>query len=510
MQATPQPFGGRRRRPEPPATRSRITSLDGLRGIAALIVVLYHVFLSQPALAAPYLDPTAAVDTATWWAAFTPLHLFWAGPEAVLVFFVLSGLVLALPVADSGRLNLWDYYPRRLVRLYLPVWAAVGLAVLWAAGFPRTWQNGASWWYVEHATDPTVSTVLADLFLLWSPGQANHVLWSLQWEVVYCLLLPLVLVAARRHPQRWAVKLGAVVGTLVLGAVLESLALSSLALFVLGTLMAVEHRRLARWGARLDAARHARLCWSAALATCVVLLLSYWFVHALGLPAGVIGPAEDLARALQGLGAGLVVFVVWHWSGAQRAMGTPVMQWLGSRSFSLYLVHLPIAVSVTVALGGQPPLLLVLALTLSVALPVTELFYRCVERPSHRIARRAGRAVADRARSAPAPEVSPALAETGPIRQVPVPVRNDRRRPGQQSVVGGRGNGVVIGGAAHLRLPVIEPRRSPDAFAGRPGSLFMPPDPRMPEPGERCDVRIPRPAVVTQRVEPRPPVRQSV
>lgn len=482
--------GGRRRRPEP---GSRIASLDGLRGIAALVVVVYHVFLTQPALAAPYLDPGAEVGPGTWWATFTPLHLLWAGPEAVFVFFVLSGLVLALPVADSGRLNLWDYYPRRLVRLYLPVWGAVGLAVLWAAAFPRAWQDGDSWWLAVNTTDPTVGKVLADLLLVWSPGQANHVLWSLQWEVVYCLVLPLVLVAARWGPRLWAVKLLAVVGALVLGAVVESLALSSLALFVLGTLMAVEHRRLAAWAARLDGVRYA---WPALLVACAGLLLSYWTVHALPLPAAATGPAEDAARALQGLGAGLTVFVVWWWAGARRAMTTAVTQWLGSRSFSLYLVHLPIAASVAVALGGQPSLAAALGLTLLVALPVTEVFYRLVERPSHRIARRAGRAVADRTRSAPAPEVAPAVAETGPIRRVDARVA----RP------------VRPGAGARARRAIDEPRRGPAAPGNlfvpleqdvpARGSLFVPPGPRLPE-------QAYRPAVVPRQTASRPAAREG-
>lgn len=409
-----RPTGGGRRRPRP---RNRITSLDGLRGIAALIVVVYHVFLTQPALAAPHLDPAAPLDTGTWWATFSPLHLMWAGPEAVFVFFVLSGLVLALPMADSGRLNPWDYYPRRLVRLYLPVWGAVGLAVLWAAAFPRNWPDGTSWWFVGNATDPALSTVLADLLLVWKPGQANHVLWSLQWEVVYCLVLPLVLVAARWSPRLWAVKFVGLGGALVAGAVVGSLALASLSLFVLGTLMAVEHHRLGTWAAVLD--RSGRLWWPAVLAACVVLLLAYWFVHALPLPAAATGPAEDVARGLQGLGAGLIVFVVWFWRGAERAMTTRVMQWLGSRSFSLYLVHLPIVASVAVVMDGRPSLVAALALSLLVTLPVTEVFYRLVERPSHRIARCAGRAVAERARSVPAPEVRPATAEAGPITGIP-------------------------------------------------------------------------------------------
>jgi peptidoglycan/LPS O-acetylase OafA/YrhL len=406
LPATPRPA----RRPDGRAAANRISSLDGLRGVAALVVVIYHVFLVQPSLAAPHLDPDAPLGAAQWLATFTPLHLVWAGPEAVFVFFVLSGLVLALPVADIGRLNLRDYYPRRLLRLYLPVWAAVGLAVAWATAFPRTWQDGDSWWLKVNVTDPTPAKVLADTLLVWSPGQANHVLWSLQWEVIYCLLLPLVLVVVRQFPRLWAGKLLAVLAAIVVGAAAGSLALSSLSLFVLGTLMAVEHRRLAAWAARLQGSPLARLWWTVALGACAVLLLAHWVVHAVGVPEPMVAAAEHVARALQGLGAAGAVFLVWHWPTAQNAMTAPVMQWLGSRSFSLYLVHLPIAGSVAVGLGGQPPLLIALPLTLVIALPATELFYRFVERPSHRIARRAGRAVARRAPRRAAPGRDHALA----------------------------------------------------------------------------------------------------
>jgi len=394
---------------------ARIGALDGLRGVAALVVVAHHMLLTQPALAAPYLDPTGPVDTATWWAVFTPLHLFWAGPQAVLVFFVLSGLVLALPGADTGRLNLWDYYPRRLLRLYLPVWAAVGLAVGWAAVFPRVWPEGTSWWVVGKVAEPTASGVLDDLSLVRGPGQVNHVLWSLQWEVVYCLLLPLVLLVARAALRPWPVRLLAAVAGLVAGAVLDSLAVSSLALFVLGTLMALEHRKLADW-----AARRGPGWWAGCVLACLALLPAHWLVHALARAAALPVPAavEDLATALQGLGAALTVLVAWLRPGPHRLLTAPVMQWLGSRSFSLYLVHLPVVASVVVVFGGRPELGAVLALTLLVVLPLTEVFYLAVERPSHRVARRVGRAIARRANSAAVPEIAVAAAETRPMRLV--------------------------------------------------------------------------------------------
>jgi hypothetical protein len=81
----------------------RLPSLDGLRGVAALIVVVHHTLLTVPSLSVAYfLDGPAAVrGSKAWWLSWTPLHLIWAGGEAVIVFFVLSGFVLALPYVNQ-------------------------------------------------------------------------------------------------------------------------------------------------------------------------------------------------------------------------------------------------------------------------------------------------------------------------------------------------------------------------------------------------------------------------
>lgn len=392
--AVPADGGGRHRTVE---AIERVTSLDGLRGVAALVVLVHHTFLTQPSLAAPYFDPTPSGDGLSWWMTYTPLHLLWAGTEAVFVFFVLSGLVLALPAVKSGRFNLRGYYPRRLLRLYLPVWAAIGLAVLWATAAPRIWKAGDSWWLPVHGASPTVDGALWDALLLVSPGSTNYVLWSLQWEVIYCLALPLVLVAARAFPKLWPVKVLAVLGALVIGAGTDSLALSSLSFFALGTLMAVEHRRLQRWAVAIQSRSYAALVWWLALSDGVALLLSYWFFHATTragseLPQG----ADAISRGLQAIGACLLIFIVWQWPAARRAMTSRVAQWLGTRSFSLYLVHLPVVLTVALMLGGQPSLGAALALTLAIALPLTEVFFQLVEHPSHQLARRVGRALASR------------------------------------------------------------------------------------------------------------------
>lgn len=102
-------------------TAARYSSLDGLRGLAASVVVLHHCFLVSPQLAQA-LDSrgTGLIEPWVWWSTFTPVHLLWAGREAVYIFFILSGFVLTLPLLRAGRPSWRAYYPRRLVRIYFP------------------------------------------------------------------------------------------------------------------------------------------------------------------------------------------------------------------------------------------------------------------------------------------------------------------------------------------------------------------------------------------------------
>src|SRR3954462_4955538 len=72
--------------------RQRLAGLDGVRGLAAVFVVVNHVFLRA--------FPGYPADRAPFWAAW-----FIYGRFAVVVFIVLSGFSLALqPAREGGRL----------------------------------------------------------------------------------------------------------------------------------------------------------------------------------------------------------------------------------------------------------------------------------------------------------------------------------------------------------------------------------------------------------------------
>lgn len=129
-------------------TQGRVGALDGLRGLAALVVVFHHVLMSNPHFPAPEGDGSVVMDKA-WFMTWSPLHLFWEGTVAVMVFFVLSGYALSL--ASYRTPASWlAYYPSRLVRLYVPVALSLVVALALLAVFPREKSKGMSGWAKMH------------------------------------------------------------------------------------------------------------------------------------------------------------------------------------------------------------------------------------------------------------------------------------------------------------------------------------------------------------------------
>lgn len=362
----------------PQRRSSRLPALDGLRGVAALVVLVFHVLLLSPVFADP--APGVRPEEPSWWLTHTPLYLFWAGPQAVFLFFVLSGFVLALP-ATVAQVRWRSYYPQRLVRLYLPVWASLLFAAALAAAVPRPDHAQLSEWYESHVPVVGPGEAVRDGLLVVGAGWLNSPLWSLQWEVLFSLLLPLYLLLARSFRRLWALKL---LGLLLVVAAAQYLwrpEVLYLSMFGFGVLMAFERDRLAAAARSIAGARTGPL-----LAGACVLLLT---VEVALLVAGVDG-GTAAAVPLQMLGACLAVALALHWEPARRRLSSPWAQWVGVRSFSLYLVHEPLAVT-SGALWPGLPVLVHLAIVLPVSLLVAHAFHRIVESPAHRLSRAAAR-----------------------------------------------------------------------------------------------------------------------
>ncbi|KRC52115.1 hypothetical protein ASE16_03445 [Leifsonia sp. Root227] len=314
----------------------------------------------------------------------------------MLIFFVLSGFVLTLPLLTHKQTvrSVLAYYGRRILRLYIPVWGAVAFALLLAVVIPRDPTMGSSWMATH--VPPTVSAVWHDLVLVLGTSNLDSPLWSLTWEVWFSLLLPVmfVLLKVARVHDWW---LGGIALMIALSAisrfpaVLDALPqawltggmLQYLPVFGIGMILASRRDTIAELAQRVRA-------WWPVVAATLLLLISPSLI-----PTGpTYTPVAALLAAVSLVGVGGVVVLALESPLAKRLQSKPV-QWAGTRSFSIYLIHEPILVAaalLTRANGWLPWLFVALA-AIPVILVAAEGFYRAVERPSMLLSQRVGRAI---------------------------------------------------------------------------------------------------------------------
>jgi peptidoglycan/LPS O-acetylase OafA/YrhL len=378
-----------------PRVSDRLRQLDGLRGVAALVVVVHHVLLLYPRFADTYQagPPMPATGSVLWLLTATPLKLFTAGGEAVLVFFVLSGIVLTLPVLARVNFDWIAYYPRRMVRLYLPVLAAVLFAALLVLVVPQFTAPGFSWWVNAYSVNPlTVDRVASAADVLFGDVTINNPLWSLRWEVLFSLALPVfigVALLARRHPLVGILVASVLAGV---GGAWGNQSFSYLPAFLIGAIVAVAFDSLRESAGRLSAVRGSGVVWTLLLALGAAMLIAYWLVR----PWAESNPAAyGVTLGLRTLGATVVVVVAAFWRPVVRVLSTRFVQWLGVISFSLYLVHVPIALA-AIHLFGADNRKWAMVTAVMVAVLVAMLFAKFVEKPSHLLSKRVGALVSTR------------------------------------------------------------------------------------------------------------------
>lgn len=375
--------------------RERLHALDGLRGIAAFVVVLHHVLLVAQPVSQPPGEPEPW--SVWWWLERTPLELLTAGHEAVLVFFVLSGAVVVLPALRRVDFSWPGLVASRVVRLMLPAWAAIAFATILLVVVPRVPQQvtGDSWLARQVQSSWSWPRLVVQLSLMGQVVPYDNVLWTLKWEFLFSLLLPgFLVVAVVLH--RWWLPTGLLtVGLGVAGTVGHIDPLQYLPVFFLGTLIAVRLQAIERWSESRGAKR----------VLVVVLVLSSLLLIAQSLLSPIVPQGTDGSHALVGLealGAAGIVVCAGGATGLRRFLEHRVPQFLGRISFSLYLVHLPVLVTLTWALGDWNwPIAAAIGVPLAVLAGWA--FFRVVEKPLHKVARSAkrgaGRAVEQYVRS---------------------------------------------------------------------------------------------------------------
>lgn len=171
-----------------PASRLRLESVDGLRGLACLLVFIYHTFQFSGIRA----------SRVPW--GLRQAVLF--GNSGVDIFIVLTGFCLFLPIVGAPqRFSAKAFFMRRAKRIipayYVSIVYAIALPFVLkliyhaigkptsGQGFPRWWQVASHLFFV-HTLFPAT----------WDGIVGSY--WSLGLEAQFYLLLPLIVISFRR------------------------------------------------------------------------------------------------------------------------------------------------------------------------------------------------------------------------------------------------------------------------------------------------------------------------
>ena len=349
--------------------RRYITGLDGIRAIAVIMVLAYHLKLA----------------------------LFKSGFLGVTVFFVLSGYlitgILISEVEEEGTIDLKNFWLRRIRRL-VPAVMSMAVVIIFVSavvnrviftkgckdflasvlGFNNWWQIFNKVSYFEAAGVPSPFT---------------HC-WSLAIETQFYLIYPLILLGIYKlvkSREEGRAKRG-----LLFAGVTLMLALISVILMIVlfdpqqdasRVYYGTDTRAFSLlFGALLAILWEYRMVPRRLSASVNMVLGSVSFAVLLVMTIAINGSSNFWYRGGQFVGTILTVLVIYTVLGRKtwlsRFLSNPVLKWIGDRSYSIYLWHYPIILLISKGIKASWWITLI-EIVLSVVL--AELSYRFIETP---------------------------------------------------------------------------------------------------------------------------------
>lgn len=189
--------------------------LEGLRGVAAVVVVIYHAMIMfYPGIAYGQNPSLAPVQNMRFEDNLygNPINVFLSGGFAVAIFFVLSGFVLSIGYFKAGKESIIKKLAiKRYVRLMIPALGSVLLAyVLIALGFSSNKQAAVDITHSGHLDHIwQLSPSLIDAFkegvisvFMQSGSGYNGVLWTMHYEFVGSFIVFAALLVFGSSPYR--------------------------------------------------------------------------------------------------------------------------------------------------------------------------------------------------------------------------------------------------------------------------------------------------------------------
>lgn len=365
----------------------RLRFVDGLRGLAALVVCVGHLLAVNGALVGP---PGESIFRATPLQLLGWLFVPW-GSDMVNLFLLVSGF--SLTYAEEARrakgrppTRLKEFGLRRFYRLAPIYYVAllIGLAVF---VLPLGVDTVASPIFHDSVHITLAGTAAHLGFVQNLSGswlyQGNSPLWSMAYEVQLYLIFPLLYWASKRvHPLLVVVAAIGMVGAIArLNPGFPVFGL--MRWFVVGIALALLYRRI-----RVPA-------------PVLAVIAGGSFLVAIINPTPAQGQtAHDLVW--MSLFVSAILLMASRPASGRNPLNGSIFGWLGERSYSLYALHFPLAYLVFAAItalgvGGARADGLELVVALPLSLGLAALGYRLLERPALRRSRAVGITPAGRA-----------------------------------------------------------------------------------------------------------------
>ncbi len=305
---------------------AKLAFIEGMRGLAALYVVLGHI--CSIAIPGVYLGQRS--DAPEWLRLLA--QPFGHGHLAVAAFIVISGFCLQTSLFNGGNGTITDlrlFYKRRALRILPPYYACLALSLL--VVFYITPLGGDKLPFSQYVPVDT-STIISHVFLFqnWSPDwmyKINGVLWSIAIEAQLYILFPLIVFLLNKAYRLPTLLLatGVSASVLLLWPKAEKFYPWYFALFTLG--MAASHLAYdpPKW--RGPNALASMIFGGFALVGCIYCAMNGYSMPVLDAWMGACVVSVMYACTVS------KKFTVGKW------LSIRALQWLGAISYSLYLMH---------------------------------------------------------------------------------------------------------------------------------------------------------------------------
>nr|WP_197082717.1 acyltransferase [Bradyrhizobium sp. LTSP885] len=338
-------------------TQQRYANVDGLRAIAALGVMIEHLFGDLLRQTPPAAGPMNAV-------ADTLVHHVSLGRFGVALFFLISGFVV--PFSIGGERPLAQFAISRVFRLYPAFWFALAVlaTMAWLAAEP-----------------PGMATVLANMTMaptLFGQPWLSPIHWTLFIELVFYVLVALLFsVDKLRHVGVLSALSLALIAATVLPVQLRMHGVANLPVQYLGMHLSSLFLGLLLRLWLVERVQSARIS--------VLVLAIAQFAALLSISDFSLARGDNfiMEGRLPILAAYMLAFVVFL---AAVRFGRPrslMLARIGMISYSMYLFHWCVNVTVYrfLPLTGQISDVVVMLICIALTLMVSLLVYRMVERP---------------------------------------------------------------------------------------------------------------------------------